>query len=129
MSLNFPRRKLTLANRVLSRPISIGHAASRVVADQIPSLRASEHGDSADESLSGIHNEVFVDVWYRTCDLHAKWRFVSPSAIFRTQSSRHAIEFEVGEALVECGGTVISGVGRKCHSSVDDRRRTSTVNV
>lgn len=52
-----------------------------------------------------------------------------PSAVFRTQSSRNAVKFEVREALVESGSAVISGVGRKCHSSVDDRRWTSTVNI
>lgn len=83
----------------------------RAVANQISSLCARELGDLSDQSFSSIDHEVLVHVWDWTSDFDTDRRVMSPRSVFRAQSSRDTVEFEVGEAFVERGGSVVGRVG------------------
>lgn len=62
--------------------MTVSQALSRVVADQISSLRARELGDFLHQSLASIDDEMLVHIWNWARDFHTNWRVMSPSAIF-----------------------------------------------
>jgi hypothetical protein len=121
--------QLTFANWILPSPIAVGQAVSGAVSNQISSLGAREHSFLPDQPLSGIDDEMLVDIWNWARDFDTDWRVVSPRSILRAQSPRDPVELEVREALIERGSAVVSRICRQHDRSVGDRRRILTVDI